>query len=614
MKNKPKVFYYDCETNSQYAPYAQLDLVGILWEADERIEQFEKPFEGKNLEYLQHIFSSDEYIRVGFNCMNYDNLVLYNHDIEVSEQNNEDAFLLAKTVWPGLPAYDLKFLNWWFFGDPHWPEFEMENAGYSAAEDSEFRSNYLKHDLIQHKNIFKFGMQQLIESKSNSLRSAYYLDCAVGMPLRQMTFDGGLWLNKSLIEHKIVELKRRRKIWMNLGTEKSQGKVKNVNSPKQMGAYLDEEGFELNLTNEGEFSVKKSDLRDIRAKKILSDEGKLISDPVSVCSLHVKDIDSSLKFYNNYIRAIVGTNSGDGWIPTSYSISGANTRRFTSSSCFKINFQNPSDLVKQTWMVPKGWLGWYIDLSQIENIVHIYESEDQDRRAAYEADCNWNEYVWLCNRILGTNKDKRELDSIPSKLLPHWSVYKLYKTVKLALNFGMGVKKFCLMTNLDSARGRTVFGQIHEACPAIIQLQNKVQHRLMEYGFVQDVFGHIYSGEPRMAYKVVAYLIQGTGTASLPKAILRKNWETLRPFGATLKRKEPMAIQCGMTHDEIFGLIHKDLGDQQIDKILRELKYNMTERFSPLFDNIPIRSKLYLSETNAKDRIEVKDYASFVKQ
>lgn len=586
-----KLFYYDSETLHQFAPYTQIRLLGILWEEGLRMEVFKFPFSKRDLKYLQKIFGPD-YDKVGFNCINFDNLVLFNHDIHVHEEGMEDGFMLMKAVRPDLPAFDLKFINWWLFGDPHWPEFDMENAGYSAADASEYLMPYLRHDLIQTRAVWQYGLEYMTKLRNKGVADAYMLDRSMGEPIRQMTFDGGLWLNKSKIIEEVKHHKARRAQWIRRADKLSKGRVKNVNSRKQLGGFLDSEGFALNLSNDGDFSIKKADLRDLESQN-----------PVAKCGLRVKDIDSELKYFNNYHRAIINTNDGSGWIPTALAASAAATRRFTSGSMYKINFQNPSKAAKKVWSVPPGWRGWYIDLSQVENIVHIFESKDRVRRKAYELDPEWNEYVWLTNQILGTNKSKDELDEIPSKFIPHWSVYKLYKTVKLALNFGMGVKLFCTMTGLDQTTGRRVFAQIHQACPAIMWLQDIVARKLTEQGFVQDVFGHIYTGEVRMAYKVVAYLIQGCGTGSLPKAMIRSNYETLQQYN---EPGEINAVMCGTTHDEIYGLVRKSLGEPTIDEILRQLMFNMTDKYSPKFDNIPLRAKLYLSETNAADAIETK--------
>jgi hypothetical protein len=322
--------------------------------------------------------------------------------------------------------------------------------------------------------------------------------------------------------------------------------------------------------------------------------------PVAMLAWQMKDCDTLRKYVKNYHEAAIGTGQPNFWIPSAYQVSRAGTRRTLSKSFYKINFQNSTEAIDEFKLIPPGYIGWFIDSTQVENVVHIYESSDIARRQAYEADEDWNEYVWLCNRILGTTKDKKELDSIKSKQIPHWSIYKLYKTIKLALNFGMGVKKFCSSLGIDIKIGRKLFEDIHRACPAIRQLQDYVERTLESQGYVQDTFGHIYTGYVEEAYKVVAYLIQGCGTGSLPKAQLRANYDTLHAWS------DRLGVNVGplnaTTHDEQSGLIRADLGEENIHAILKDLMLNMTTKFNNKFDGIPLRAKLYLSTTNWKDR------------
>lgn len=63
------------------------------------------------------------------------------------------------------------------------------------------------------------------------------------------------------------------------------------------------------------------------------------------------------------------------------------------------------------------------------------------------------------------------------------------------------------------------------------------------------------------------------------------------------------------THDANGGRIDLRLGDERILQLLQKMDYNMTEKFTPLFDNIPLRSKMYLSRTNAAEaeQIDIND-------
>ena len=592
------IIFYDIEADHQYAPYATIREIGFQIGFNGKFERCNTP---DGIRRFKKYTNSAEVLKVGFNNKNYDDIVLRRHGYKMPEKNNHDGYLMMKTICPNFPAYSLKFINWWFLGDMHLPEMAMEayckhngiegEARWTNVPD-EYLLPYLRHDLIQHRNVFRLGWENVQDEKH---WEAYLLDLSQGEVVYEMSILGGLHIDSARNAQQIASLQSKRDDTRELVNVLSGGEVENPNSSKQLGKYFDAEGFALALSDNGDFAVGKNVLLDLRAKN-----------EVAEAAFYVRGINAKLKYFENYEKALGDTTYNNGerdWIPTAFSISAARTRRYTSSSMYGLNFQNPDKEAKKVQIVPEGWLGFWIDATQIENVVHIYESEDNTRRAAYEADTDWSEYVWLCNRILGTNKTKDELDAIPSPQMPNWSVYKQFKTAKLALNFGMGISKFCSTTGVNLKVGQSTFNDIHDACPAIRSLQEKVRKLVTKYGYVQDVFGHCYENTPRMAYKLVAYLIQGCGTGSLPKAQMRANFDTIHRFD------EPNLVagrMCVTTHDENGGRLNLALGPDRIFAILQEIQYNMGELFSPKFDNIPLRAKLYLSRTTNAAKEEIK--------
>jgi len=600
--------FYDLETTHEFPQYCDMTLCGILVDDPDGFDDdvsyiWEAPFTDEKLEEIRVLLCENGIERIGFNNVNFDDLVLANYGISVPEEGTHDAMLALKTVMPGLPAHGLKFLSWLLLGDPNWTEFDLEQEGHKFGDKITDRLRaYHRYDLIMHKNIWEY-IKDDVHKKEHW--EAYQLDMRMKAPLEEITFRGGLNIDVPKCQFTLADLQKKKEAITRQVLALTKGKVQNPNSNKQVGEYLaNVEDWALNLTDTGEFQVKKKDLAEIIG---MSDEEMRvwkIGQPapiseVAMLAWQMRDNETVRKYVQNYYNAAIGTNL-HGWIPLSYGISRAVTRRTLSKSFYKINFQNSTENIDEFKLIPAGYLGWFIDSTQIENVVHIYESEDDERRKSYEADPDWNEYVWLCNRILGTNKTKKELDSIKSTQVPHWSVYKLYKTVKLALNFGMGIKKFCSTLGLDYDIGKSVFEDIHRACSAIRRLQAKVERNLRDKGYVQDSFGHIYQGEE--PYKVVAYLVQGCGTGSLPKAQVRANWETEERWRKVLHKQDTFGALNSMTHDECSGLISLDIGEDYVKAFLREVMYNMTKRFSSKFGGIPLRAKLYLSTTNFKDR------------
>jgi DNA polymerase I-like protein with 3'-5' exonuclease and polymerase domains len=239
----------------------------------------------------------------------------------------------------------------------------------------------------------------------------------------------------------------------------------------------------------------------------------------------------------------------------------------------KLNFQNFPYAMRRAVIVPKGEVGWYFDYRQIENVIHIFFSGDEVRKQAYIHDENWSEYIWLAEQILGikiTKEDPR---------------YKLYKSGKLGMNYGLGVKLFSRMFNIPLAEARSIYSQIYRACPAIKKLQNEVADALNQYGCVVDPFGYCYHGTEEKAYKVVAYWIQGCAAALMKAAIVRAS---VIP-----------GVKLRLTvHDEIYFTTKDDF---MAKHTARKVKHAMTD-FSHLFGGIPIRVECFMSRTNWADK------------
>lgn len=603
-----KIVFYDIETTHQYAPYTKLKMCAA------QFGLYGKPFVLRSKrDWLQfkRYMADPSCLKVQFNGVNFDDIVLDRHGVDVHPQNRHDLFLALKTISPNLPGFSLKFASFYFLGDPHFPEMVLRK--YMAEHGCEMHevpypilAAYNKHDIVQTFNLFRVCWDNLVNNDTHW--RSYSNRLLMGEPLLEMETEGGIYLDGARVWKRLKRLHKRVQLYTNEAIELTKGVVKNPNSSKQLAHYFTQyDKIKLELSDSGEFSVKKSVLVS------LMDDNDLAR-----YAFRIREANGTIKYYENYLNALEDDTyeymyiEPYGWIPVQFSNCAAGTGRFTSQSLYHLNFQNPNEAAKHVQVVPKGQLGWWFDATQIENVVHIYESRDDVRRVAYEADPKWNEYVWLCNEICGTNKTKDELDDKEhsrSLQIPHWTIYKQYKTGKLGLNFGMGKRKFGKLFGLSDAASTETFADIHRGCPAIRELQNRVAYDLTHKGYVEDVFGCRYSGPARMAYKVVAYLIQGCGTGSLPRAQIRSNWETLREHDKfipqRLRRTTKCGVMCVTTHDENGGRINLELGPEKILQLLQKMNHNMTKKFSKLFDGIPLRSKMYLSRTTAAEAKEI---------
>jgi hypothetical protein len=428
-------------------------------------------------------------------------------------------------------------------------------------------------------------------------------------PLHEIILEGGECLRLDVLREEsnrlntlISQCNREAKIL-------TRGKVTNLASGPQVSQQLvNAESFELKMSDKGNLILRKDDLLtmlDLDNPK--NDQSKLAR-----LTYECRGAIKQLGYIKAYRRALlyelrtlegrrIYRNRGYGLIPKSYNLSGARTRRILSSSFFGINFQNQNHSSKRVQLVPPGWLGVWIDSTQIENVVHMWKSKDYERIRSYSADPDWSEYVWLCNRILGGTHTREELDLITSSANPSWSIYKQYKTCKLALNFGMGVAKFSKTNRIDRERARQIFESIHRACPAIKSLQKMIAAEISKKGYVQDPFGHIYTGDVEDAYKIVAYFVQGCGTGSVPKAITRAIYDVLHPL-------YPSALMNTLTHDETGFRLHLGLSTPTLLTTLWDCLHCAEGMFSPFFDGIPLRAKLSLSITNAAEAKTINHY------
>lgn len=608
-----KIIFYDIEATNQYAPYAKITSIAVQYGFNGQPEMVDRK---SRRQRFRAALADPDAIKVNFNGVNYDDIVLGRHKYKVHPQNRHDVFLMLKTINPNAPAFGLKFNAFYYLGDLHFPEGELHawcnknNKPMHLAPKGLLHA-YNKHDVNpQTVDLFRMCWDVIIRDEH---WNPYLEDLMMGEPLEEMEMEGGMYLDRQGCWIGLQRLQRQVQVYTKEALELTKGQVTNANSSKQLAKYFREvDNIELQVTDSGEFSVKKSVLVALKSDNKLAD-----------CAFRIREANGTAKYFENYLNALedhsFDESHGPNWIPTQFSVSSARTRRFTSQSRYKINFQNPNEAAKAVQIIPPGELGFWFDATQIENVVHIYESQDTGRRKAYEADPDWNEYVWLCNQIRGGDFTKDELDEKdpithqPTKRsrslqIPNWTFYKQYKTGKLGINFGMGIKLFCELFGLTRDVGEITFEDIHYACPAIRELQRRVAHELSTVGFVTDVFGKRYSGPPRMAYKVVAYLIQGCGTGSLPKAQIRANWETLRRMDKQA-RHALKGRKCGVmsetTHDANGGRIDLRLGSENILQLLQKMNHNMTVKFSHLFDDIPLRSKMYLSRTNANAAEEI---------
>lgn len=252
------ILFYDIETDSQFAPYAELKMIGA------QIGFNGKPFlieTGKERQWFRDAMQDPDVLKVTFNGTSFDNIVLHREGFPVIEQGMHDVYLMLKTIAPWLASWSQKFTSWYFFGDCHFAEMElhqwMKLMGRPMWEAPKYLLGpYCQHDVYQVKELFLMAWERVQRLEH---WNPYLLDLSQGEPYREMMIVGGLYLDEKKIRTEIATLQMEKMGWESRGAELSKGEVQNPNSAKQLSAYLMSEGFELALTDNGQFSVKKED-------------------------------------------------------------------------------------------------------------------------------------------------------------------------------------------------------------------------------------------------------------------------------------------------------------------------------------------------------------------
>lgn len=509
-------------------------------------------------------------------------LVFHNakFDIKILEANGyfiggkvHDTYLQAKVLYEHFPSYSLDYLMYHFLGDLHVPYSTMSDwfriNGY-GVDASDWKMEDLPAEILRDYAIkdaegtFKLFWVLREGIRRNRLLKSYMIELGTIRPVIDME-KGGILIDRPWVKKYMADLSRKTSSLRAQAQKISGIEDLNLNSVRQMAEVMTREGVTFPRTEKGNLKFDKKTRAAmthplIEIKNAVSDNQKIIK---TYCENLFQATDNS--------RSMAWPN---------FQQSFAATRRFSSrgvaGSNVKLNWQNLPEQMMRAILVPKGMAGWYFDYKGIENVLHIFFSEDKARRKAYEDDEDWSEYLWLSEKIMG----KRITKEHPR--------YKGIKSTKLGMNYGLGWRKYASMNGLSLEEAKASFDQVSAACPAIKLLQDKVASQLMKQGHVRDPFGYIYHGPARMAYKVVAYMIQGCAAALMKCAIARVH--------------EIDGVTARLTiHDSIYFTTRDN---KQQWELARQAQLAMTD-FSYLFDGLPIRVDTFRSVTTWSDKKRV---------
>jgi len=168
----------------------------------------------------------------------------------------------------------------------------------------------------------------------------------------------------------------------------------------------------------------------------------------------------------------------------------------------------------------------------------------------------------------------------------------LSKNINFGIIYGMGPKKFCEMVNrqypdfnMTYTDARGFINKYYATYQKVRTFTWRVPQKILDVGYVQDVFGRKYSTPRDESYKGVNYLIQGCAAGIIKKAMVE--------IDQLLSDKKSNLLLT--IHDELVFEIHKDE-----ETLLAQIKDIMEDRKT---FRVPITVNVERTTTNWAEKV-----------
>jgi len=285
---------------------------------------------------------------------------------------------------------------------------------------------------------------------------------------------------------------------------------------------------------------------------------------------------SEYKVLSTYVRPMIGRTyessinsykepfiAPDSRIHANYRQVGARTGRM---SCSDPNMQNqPRDDLRLRYNIvaDPGHMLVTCDLSNIEMVLFAAYCGEGRLLTAVQ---NGDDLHTLTAQMLGLRDRKRPGGGIET-------ARQLGKTYNFSRIYGGGLRTIKRSFRCSMDEARLLKRRFDDAYPEVQRLQNRIQWRLEEDGYIQDklISGRRFRVDLRDAYKGTNYLIQGTAAALLKYAVIQLH-----------KDGVPMVA---LVHDEIVAHVQKS----EAEEAARLIEKRMTE-FEGLQGVVPLRA------------------------
>jgi DNA polymerase-1 len=151
---------------------------------------------------------------------------------------------------------------------------------------------------------------------------------------------------------------------------------------------------------------------------------------------------------------------------------------------------------------------------------------------------------------------------------------QLGKTYNFSRIYGGGLRTIKRSFRCSMDEARLLKRRFDDAYPEVSRLQNRIEYRLQDDGYIQDklISGRRFRVDPRDSYKATNYLVQGTAASLLKHAVINLHADGV-----------PMVA---LVHDEVVA--HVPVRDAK--EVAQLCEQRMTE-FEGLRDHVPLAAE-----------------------
>ena len=464
-----------------------------------------------------------------------------------------DTMLMAKHWKNNLPAYDLKSLSWWLFGDLYTPLTKLREwihkHNINGEDDIEFDMTQCPDKLVHDYCTHDVEMTLRIANKLYPLvkdNYAYQQDIETITLVQEMESRG---IMADVQYYKNFIRKGARRVQYNTNVAKEQLGIANGNR-KPTGNVLRDHlagRGEGRCTATGLIKTDDTVLRDHKDSRAVRAVGRIRSDQKEI---------------KTYAQNILAVTDSRGIFHPNLMQSAAITRRFKSAGFFgsngitaKGNTQNfpRGKGIRSGITVPKGYTFVKMDLASIE------------ARLASHAMSLFLDFNFYCEKYTANNKFNMYLHVLHEytehkNATKKDAIYTAYKHACLGIQYGVGIETFhkTLVDNFELPYSleecNHIYATIRKKCPEFSALQRAVSSIIESQGYITDDFGAVYYVPEEEKYKGVNHYCQGCAGNIL-------KWWWIKC--AEVAKKHGQDYFFNTIHDELDGAVKNDSETQR---------------------------------------------------